>query len=132
MIRFSEHAIERFIERVRPALDRDAALDAMVRLRHIGQVTPGRPPWMNPTDDDGDVVAYLVAGDVAFPLTISSQADRRHRYVAKTTVVPGSIPAETRERRNRQRSGRMVRRKARKVAERRYGRAQLAAEFDRD
>jgi hypothetical protein len=59
-IDLTAHAIQRFRDRVRPALDLDAAAEELARLAGQAELTPCRPPWLQ-----GFAHLYLVLGDVA-------------------------------------------------------------------
>jgi hypothetical protein len=92
-IDLTAHAIQRFRDRVRPALDLDAAADELARLAGQAELTPCRPPWLQ-----GFAHLYLVAGDVALPLEPAfvrnghpRQRRRRRRghYRRPCFVTPG-------------------------------------------
>lgn len=95
-IRFTQHALDRFVERVRPAIStRRAALREMRRLAVLsGHVTDAPPVWL-PHSRPAD--AWLLVGDdIALPLHVC-----RGRLVATSTLVRGCLTAGEREHRNR-------------------------------
>jgi len=100
----TNHAIARFHERVRPALELEAAACQLVELARAADVTIDPPAWLAASDLPAD--AYLAMGDIVLPL----RADCRRPgvLVATTTRVRGSISPQNRQRRN----GRRLRRRA--------------------
>jgi hypothetical protein len=96
---FADHAVARFHERVRPALELKDAARQLESLANAGELTIDPPPWLAISHPPAD--AYLVMGDVVLPL----RADCRRPgvLVAMTTRVRGSISAPSRRRRNRRR-----------------------------
>src|SRR4051794_29245874 len=66
-IHLSEHAVERFRQRVRPALDRNRAEDELARLALFGDVVAQPPAWHAAATAD---IApwYLVIADCLLPL----------------------------------------------------------------
>lgn len=111
---FSDHAVERFIERVRPALDVDSARDELMSLAASGQVHVGPPPWRR----RADTFLHLALGDLDFPL----DADRRGEGLVATTCISRSLPPIGHVGRARRR-----RRNARERASREYRRDDLRA-----
>jgi hypothetical protein len=92
-IDLTEHAIERFRERVRPAIDFDAAADELAQIAARGELTAVAPAWLR-----ARALVYLVLGDVVLPL----EPDRREpdRLVAVTCLVRGSLSPRARAARN--------------------------------
>jgi hypothetical protein len=82
-VRFSDHAVQRFRERVRPGLGSESAAEQISLITEHGEVTVGPPSWA----DRATSFLYLVVGDVCFPL----DADKRDRevLVATTCIVRG-------------------------------------------
>jgi len=115
-IQISTHAVERFNERVRPALTADAAADELGRIALVGTVTEVPPPWhlrncaqISPF--------YLEVADVLLPL--KPHWSEPGVLVATTCIPKGSLSEASRERRaarrrerqpagQRQRSGRVT------------------------
>jgi hypothetical protein len=90
-IDLTAHAILRFRDRVRPALDLDAAADELARLAGQAELTPCRPEWLQ-----GFAHLYLVAGDVALPL--EPALGDPERLVATTCLVRNGHPRRRRRR----------------------------------
>ena len=67
-VRFTRHAVQRYIERVRPALDESLASRELGNLAGAGTITTTTPAWRGST---GGMVLDL--GDVCFVLDV----DRR-------------------------------------------------------
>src|SRR4051794_25292553 len=89
----SDHAIARFHERVRPALEIEDAARQLVSLVELGALTLEPPRWIVMTAA-GD--AYLTVGDIVLPLRADCR--RPGTLVATTTLVRGSITAHPRRR----------------------------------
>jgi hypothetical protein len=92
-IDLTAHAIQRFRDRVRPALDLDAAADELARLAGQAELTPSPPEWLR-----GFAHLYLVAGDVALPLELA--LGDPERLVATTCLVRNGHPRRRRRRGN--------------------------------
>jgi hypothetical protein len=96
-IMFSAHALERFRERVRPALSpRDAESD-LRRLAGLGEVVDGAPAWLADNQQQ-HAVCYLVVGDVVFPL--GPAREDATMLCARTCIARGGLSDLARERRN--------------------------------
>jgi hypothetical protein len=125
-IRFTEHAVERFNERVRPTLDRGAAFAEMRRVAALGSIQPTAPDWASGPSRDGtagpqETLGWLVVGDVAFPLIAPDQPG--WAYSAATCLTRGALGGELRREKNRRKSKRGMRKRAAKNSERRNSRA---------
>jgi hypothetical protein len=90
-IDLTAHAIQRFRDRVRPALDLDGAADELANLICQAEVTPQRPQWLH-----GFALLYLVVGDVALPL--EPALNDPERLVATTCLVRNGHPRRRRRR----------------------------------
>lgn len=110
-IGISDHAVERYVERVRPGLGFVAARRELRRLIEAGTLTATAPEWVAESADVSD--AYLDAGDVAICLNVDNSRGGR-KLVAATVLIRGSLPPLTRERRNKARRARRATRKGRK------------------
>jgi len=87
----SAHAVERYRERFRPALDAAQADADLRRLLSSHGAWEGRPEWAS-----GQSAGWwLVAGEVAFPVERAGG-----RFFAVTCLGPGHISAEKRAGRN--------------------------------
>ena len=96
MIWFSDHAVQRYRERLRPGLDDAHARDELARLTSVGQVTTNPPGWAQ-TAHGGP---FLTIGpDVCVPLIRKGP----HRFVAATVLTRDSESPAERERRHRER-----------------------------
>src|SRR4051812_25655150 len=100
-IEITLHAVERFRERVRPALPLDAAEDELALLLTFAEVTAEAPAWMAHTTREA-THAYAVIGDVVLPLA----AGREGVLFAKTCIPRGGISPPARARRSDNRRAR--------------------------
>lgn len=100
IVRVTNHAVERYQERVRPALDRQGAFDELVRLlRAAGDVVEDLPVWAHHTEDDDvkfDAVAML-GPDIAAPCHLTQGG----YLLAVTVIARGWLPDGARQHRNR-------------------------------
>ena len=79
----SGHAVEQYQQRVKPALELDAARGELERLVSVAQVTAVEPSWVH---DAHPSPFYLLIGDaVALPLEAQDGG-----WVATTCLVAGS------------------------------------------
>ena len=110
-VEFTEHVVERFQERVRPALDLAAAEEELARLLPLAELTEVCPWWVTeseqPDERQADLFAVLCDG-VAVLLM-----GRGETFRAVTVITNRGLSEETRERRN------AARRAARAAARRR-------------
>jgi hypothetical protein len=90
-IDLTAHAIRRFRDRVRPALDLDCAADELARLIGQAELTPEAPAWV-----EGFAYLYLVVGDVV--LTLDPAFGDPERLVATTCLVRNGHPRRRRRR----------------------------------
>jgi hypothetical protein len=98
----SAHAVERFRERVRPALSIEAAEEELAHLVLAGEMVTRAPRWH--TDRAAqEAPRYLLIADLILPL--QPARDEGH-HVATTCLVKGSPSDASRARRNRRRVGR--------------------------
>jgi len=102
-IRLGSHAVERFHERVRPALHLDAAELELGRLVAQGSVVADPPVWLAPRQRQF-ACCYVVVGDLVLPL----EPDRRDRevLVALTCIARGGLSDRARQGRNARRRAR--------------------------
>ncbi len=98
-VTFANHAIERYRDRLRPALSIENATAELEAVSAFSVLTPRGPAWMS-EDRKEDGVLFLEIGDAAFPLVPD---DDGGSLVAKTCLVKGSMSPEARDRRNRDR-----------------------------
>jgi tRNA C32,U32 (ribose-2'-O)-methylase TrmJ len=100
-IQLSQHAVERFQQRVRPALSLLDAERELAQLALAGELIPEPPAWHAATCAQ---IAewYLVIADVVLPL--KQHWSDRDVLVATTCLARGERSAEARHRR-RQRRG---------------------------
>ena len=82
-VRFSHHAVERYRERVRPALDVDGAFRELLSLVSAAAEVVSEPPQWCPWGSAA--CGYLVIGDVVFPLIA-----RPGVHVATTCLTKGA------------------------------------------
>lgn len=93
-VTFTAHAVDRYIERVKPCLGPARARVECMGLALIGEITSECPAWLS---FEGDCDGYLTCGDVAFPLK---------GHCAVTCLTRGLLPASDRRWRNRDRARR--------------------------
>jgi hypothetical protein len=96
-IHLSQHAVERFHERVRPSLGIEAAEDELARLVAMGQVVTQPPPW-HAERQRQTAPAYLVICDLVLPLV--QMGGDPVVLVAVTCIARGGISDQARARRN--------------------------------
>lgn len=102
MVWFTDHAISRYIERLRPALEPTGALTELRSLAQAGTITPTPPGWCRHTTAD----RFLRVGDdVCIPLHKSGG-----RTVAPTVMVRDVSPSERARRTQAHRDRRQARR----------------------
>ena len=94
-IQLSQHAVERFQERVRPALDVAPAADELAALILFGDVVDTPPSWHAGTCAQL-APFYLVAGDVLLPL--KQHWSEPDVLVATTCLVRGVRSEDVRAR----------------------------------
>src|SRR5688572_30515265 len=85
----SDHAVERYTERVRPGATKEVALADIRRLIAFGTVTDTPPEWVTPADYYPDA-RYIVVGNVVFPSldnTITTCIVRSTRYSLHETLA---------------------------------------------
>ena len=96
-IRLTQHAIERFHERVRPGLAMAAAEEELARLVSIADVVTEPPPWHGERQRR-TAPAYLVIGDLVLPAEwLVGEPDV---LVAVTCIARGCLSDRARARRN--------------------------------
>ena len=82
-MRLSAHAVEQYQQRVKPALELDAARGELERLVSGAQITAVEPIWVHAANPSA---FYLLIGDaVALPLVAQDGG-----WVATTCVAAGS------------------------------------------
>lgn len=110
MIRLTDHAIQRYQERVKPHFTLDEAqVEARRLLEYFAAIQTERPNWFDDATGEHDQPfdGYAMIGDgIAFPLRGSR---------AITCVTVGSMGDEARTARNHRRRGRQRARNARRM-----------------
>lgn len=91
----SDHAVDRYVERVKPSLTRREAMRDLRRLaRTIGTVTTQRPEWVG---ESCHVDGWLLLGeDIALPVIRTPRG-----WLVKTTLARGVLAPGVRRSRNR-------------------------------
>lgn len=108
-IDLTEHAVEQYRARSRPALDHAGARAELARLVPNGEVLSGAPSWARSV---GTKPFYLVIGDtLALPL-----AARDGRWVTTTCMVRTTLTERWREERAREKARRASVKRARRLA----------------
>ena len=107
VVEVTEHAIKRYGERVRPALEASQLEDEVLRVIHdIGEVSWHPLEWCG---CDDKIVGWVnVGGDITFPLQFHWA--RKGVLVAVTCLTRSSFGEEMREARNRRHRERRQRR----------------------
>jgi hypothetical protein len=98
-IRFSRHAVERFLLRGRPGLDYETARAELEQMWLTGEITCDPPSWLADARHDAD--SYLMLADVSFPLRAAFSDPTC--LTAVTCLGRDAINPLERERRNRHR-----------------------------
>ncbi len=99
-IDLSRHAVCRYRERIRPALEHEDAHQDLRRLIKLGQVSTTPPSWLEQRAFQ-TAALYLVVGDVVLPLDPCRRD--RSRLVALTCLARGGVSETARRRRNARR-----------------------------
>lgn len=99
----SAHAVERFRDRVRPALELHDAAVALERLIEHGQVCSRAPDWVARRQHQR-AAFYLVVGDLVFPMDPGRRDPTSLRIL--TCLARGGISPAARARATRRRSRR--------------------------
>ncbi len=95
-IMFTRHALDRYRERVQPALGYREVVDAVRRILAHGRISGEAPSWLAQRQRTSSS-HYLEIGDVVFPLRGGVAANGR--LVAVTCIARGGISAPARQRR---------------------------------
>jgi hypothetical protein len=95
----SNHAVERFHNRVRPTLDLDAAAAELSRLASLGEVLADPPRWFAERQRE-EAPRYLVVGDLVMPLRPIGPTAGANRWCAVTCIARGGISEKARHARN--------------------------------
>lgn len=111
----TDHAVERYIERIRPGADDACARADMRRLLAFGkfELADDRPVYL--TEANELAYGYIVCGSVAFPII---RVGDPARFIV-TTTIKGIVPRPERAPREgaNRRSGRRRRNRRRALAE---------------
>lgn len=93
----TDHAVERWHERCRPAKDRDGALRDLVQLvAAVGVLVTQAPVWLGSDPDGPEADAYLMVGDdITLPVS---------RRSARTCIVAGEPSSLVRQQRSQRRA----------------------------
>jgi hypothetical protein len=95
-VRFSGHAVDRYINRVLQAGDRQRAEQQLTALALSGEITASPPNWFGDRAKE-EADRYLVIADLVFPLVLDA---RGTRWLAKTCIPRGYMSDDVRRRRN--------------------------------
>jgi hypothetical protein len=110
-IDLSEHAVEQYRERAKPALDHEAARAELKRLVFSGEIVSEAPQW---TRSAGTKPYYLViANTLALPL-----APQAGRWISTTCLVKTTLTQRRRDERAQHRSSRASAKRAQRRARR--------------
>lgn len=125
----SEHAVDRYLERVKPALDLAAASEDLVRMaQSCGEIVEDYPDWVfNLRELVGDdyfdselehrhVAVLMLGDDIALPLV-----ERRNDLLAVTCLSRAGLPEGARAYRNRKNRSKRARRATLRSAQRDRG-----------
>jgi hypothetical protein len=111
-LHITDHAIDRYVSRVKPALDwrvGKAELEALVGAAN--RVLPGRPDWYSPGPAAPPGEGYVELADGIAGLV--------ERGSVTTVVIRGEVTSSARAARNNRKRGRRLGRKKRSWSERR-------------
>jgi hypothetical protein len=100
VVELSVHAIQRYRERVRPALGEPQLEAELICVLLHGEISTTPPPWLSQGAQRCD--AYLGLGDIVFPL-MHAHPDL---MVAVTCLCRGAISPDSRHARNQRRQAR--------------------------
>jgi hypothetical protein len=98
VVRLSPHAAARYHERVRPALDAEAAARECLRLIPTAMLQTQPPVWLGPTRQRP--AFYICIGDLAMPA--DPDFGSRDRLIVRT-VLPRGMGVPSRRHRGRER-----------------------------
>jgi hypothetical protein len=111
-VELTAHAVQRYQQRVRPALSLEAAADELARVALVGEITTEPPTWH--LRSCAQVAPYyLSVADVLLPLT--PHRGRPGLLVATTCLVKGSLSPDARRYRTARRRRSAARRRSRGV-----------------
>ncbi len=133
-VTWSEHAIERYLQRVKPALEADAVRKELSRLLATAVVSRTPPGWVRPGTGDVTPAAYLLLadGEICLPVIVAHGDDGP--WTATTALTASIAEGAQRERRNRRaqarRAGKASARKARTYEGGRPRQGPSASEWD--
>ena len=99
-VELSRHAVERFQQRVRPALEPLEAEEELARLALVAELTSEPPDW-HAVSCAQRASWYLVAADIVLPL--KQHATEPHVLVATTCMARGELSEDVRRRRRARR-----------------------------
>lgn len=100
VVELSVHAIQRYRERVRPALGEPQLEAELICVLLHGEISTTPPPWLFEGAQRCD--AYLGLGDIVFPLMHAGP----DLMVAVTCLCRGTISLDSRRARNQRRQAR--------------------------
>jgi hypothetical protein len=65
-VRITDHCVRRYVERVKPDLERQAARRELDQLKHVGTIATSAPAWAR----EADPAAYylMIGDDIVLPL----------------------------------------------------------------
>jgi hypothetical protein len=95
----TNHAVEQYVSRVKPAFDFDQARAEIVRLLQGAGPPQGPPPWTRPHGEHEGSVYIVVSDGICF-------ATNPERTALVTCLTKGSTSAERRAAKNKKRAQR--------------------------
>ncbi len=102
----TDHAVRRYIERVKPTMSLKAARAEVERLLLTAETTTVAPVWAG-REEKGDARTFaIIAPGIALPITETG--------VALTCLTNGTLSGATRSRRNRMKAQERSRRQAKR------------------
>lgn len=104
----SRHAVERFQERVRPALTVGQAEDELARLLAVCEVSGVAPSWVGHEEEQRPADAFVELSD---GVCVILHEERPGAFSAVTCVTRFALSEETRGRRNAARRAERARRR---------------------
>lgn len=108
----TDHAVERYIERVRPMLTpRDARMELERLVRTEGVILEDPPDWVYEAEDrDRRADAWIAIGDTGLVCPV-------YRRMVLTVMHPGGMSTVVRERRNARKQSKRARARERRAVE---------------
>lgn len=116
-VRVTRHAVDRYVERVRPTLTYDEGFEELRRL--VQWKVPQRlPVWAAESlgDDRDDVLAVEISEGIVMVVERATSLKGVDCWLGTTIIVPGGLTEARRERRKQKKAARRERARARQAS----------------